>query len=121
MAQTLQPDSSNAHAVQFLTTVTIRATTQAVSPQANLSAAHSAGAVDQVVYGFKANDFAFAKGGAVPLTKTTGAVPTGALAVLRIGLTGVAGLNGVVEQVKWGTAKPGNAAIQAKSGWTPAA
>lgn len=115
-------DTSNWHYLQWIGSTTLRSNTQ-------VGGANTGGPIDrtglagttvqQSVYGFKAGDFAHAVGGAAPGVDTAGAVPTGTPASLRIGDVGT--VNGVIEQVKWGAAKPSNAAIQSKSGWTLAA
>jgi hypothetical protein len=70
------------------------------------------------IYGYRANDFAFAANGLPVVTDTSGAVPTGTPAKITVSLSVNPPLNGIIEQVKWGVAKPANALIQAKSGWT---
>ncbi|TSD89064.1 hypothetical protein FFK22_008765 [Mycobacterium sp. KBS0706] len=115
----LQTTISDANVLQFVTSASLRGLTQvAGAATAVPTQALTATNMTTGVYGYKANDFGFSANGLTTLTDVSGALPTGTPAKITVSINVTAPLNGVIEQVKWGTAKPGNAAIQTKSGWT---
>lgn len=115
------PDATNRHYLQFLTTTVLRANTQVANVSvAMMDRAVTSTTLQQAVHGYKTDDFAFSINGSNPSTDVLGGVPSGTPAVLYIA-DGANTLNGVIERVKWGAAKPVNADIQRKSGWVLAA
>jgi hypothetical protein len=115
----LQTTTNDANLIQFTTATALRGLTQVAAAATGLaSQALTATNMTTGVYGFKANDFGFSANGLATVTDVSGAVPTGTPAKITISINTSSALNGVIEQVKWGTTKPATATIQAKSGWT---
>jgi hypothetical protein len=115
----LQTTIADANLIQFSAVSAMRGLTQVAAAATGL-ASQSVTATNMTtgVYGYRANDFAFSANGLPVVTDTSGAVPTGTPVKITVSLSVTPPLNGVIEQVKWGIAKPSNAVIQAKSGWT---
>ena len=84
---------------------------------ASASAAPSTGADTTVVVGWKASDFAFAAGGTILGTDTSGTVPSG-LTTLYLGsnLAGGEPFFGTISELAYRSTKLGDAQIQALSG-----
>jgi len=115
----LQTAITDTNAIQGVTTTGFRGLTQIASvQQAGPIATVPATVMTTMIYGYKLNDFAFAANGLAAITDVSGNLPSGTPAKLSVSLNLTPALNGVIEQVKWGTTKPTNAQIQAKSGWT---
>lgn len=114
----LQADANNGNMLQWLTTATVRGRTVVASvDQAAPATGHTSGAMDQVVYGWKVNDFVLAKNGGTPATDASGTVPSGTPAILMLGTDGTNGTSGIIERIGIGKVKQSNAAIQRRSGW----
>ena len=115
----IQPTISDGNLIQYTTTTAMRGLTQVgASATGVASQALTATSLSTGVYGYKAGDFGFAANGLATVVDTAGAVPTGTPVKITVSLGVTPPLNGIVEQVKWGTAKPSSSVIQAKSGWT---
>jgi len=115
----IQTTISDGNLIQFTTTTAMRGLTQVGAAATGLaSQAVTATNMTSGIYGYKAGDFGFSANGLATVTDVAGAVPTTTPVKITVSLAVTPPLNGVVEQVKWGTAKPSNTVIQAKSGWT---
>jgi hypothetical protein len=115
----IQTTIGDANVIQAVTTTAMRGLTQVASAATGLASQPLAATnTTTALYGYKANDFGFSANGLTTVTDTSGALPSGTPAKITVSLNVIVPLNGIVEQVKWGTTKPASATIQAKSGWT---
>jgi hypothetical protein len=115
----LQTTIGDCNVIQFVTSTAVRGLTQVAAAATGLaSQSLTATNLTTGVYGYKANDFGFSANGLTTVTDVSGALPTGTPAKITLSINSGSALNGVIEQVKWGTTKPSTATIQAKSGWT---
>jgi hypothetical protein len=91
---------NNRNNISFVTNVARAATTVGGVSQASIEQAFTDSATQKLAYAVKANDFAFARNGALVGTDTSGSMPT--VTVLNLGgLSGAAVLNGYIRRLTY--------------------